>query len=126
MALTLYVSKPMIYQEVHQLSRNGFSIRYISNHLNLNWRTVKRLLDIKNDREYEQYLSAVSDKQRLLEPYENFVKSRLELYRDTSAAQMHEPYDFVPNTGNLLAALLEADFRTRVENIADWSLHWPD
>jgi hypothetical protein len=90
MALTLYVSKLMIYHEVHQLSRNGFSIRYISNHLSLNWRTVKRLLDIKNDREYEQYLRAVSDKHRLLEPYESFVKSRLELYRDTSAAQMHD------------------------------------
>ena len=54
MALTLYVSKLMIYHEVHQLSRNGFSIRYISHHLDLNWRTVKRLLDIKNDGEYEQ------------------------------------------------------------------------
>jgi transposase len=90
MALTPYVSKLMIYHEVHQLARDGFSIRYISSHLELNWRTVKRLLDIKDDREYEQYLRAVSDKHRRLEPYESFVKSRLELYRDTSAAQMHD------------------------------------
>lgn len=90
MALTPYVSKLMTYHEVHQLSRNGFSIRAISAQLDLNWRTVKRLLAIDNDRQYEQYLQDISDKHRVLEPYESFVKSRLELYRDTSAAQMHD------------------------------------
>ena len=90
MALTPYVSNLMTYREVHQLSRNGFSVRAISAQLDLNWRTVKRLLDIQDDRYYEQYLQAASDKHRLLEPYESFVKARLELYRDTSAAQMHD------------------------------------
>jgi transposase len=90
MALTLYVSKLVIYQQVHQLSRSGFSARAISTQLGLNWRTVKRLLCIEDDRQYEQYLQSVSDKHRVLEPYESFVKSRLELYRDTSAAQMHD------------------------------------
>jgi transposase len=80
----------MIYQQVHQLSRSGFSARAISTQLGLNWRTVKRLLSIEDDRQYEQYLQSVSDKHRVLEPYESFVKSRLELYRDTSAAQMHD------------------------------------
>lgn len=90
MALTPYVSKLMTYHEVHQLSRNGFSVRAISTHLGLNWRTVKRLLAIEDDRQYERYLQSISDKNRVLEPYESFVKSRLELYRDTSAAQMHD------------------------------------
>lgn len=80
----------MIYHEVHQLSRSGFSARAISVQLGLNWRTVKRLLAIEDDRQYEQYLQSLSDKNRVLEPYESFVKSRLELYRDTSAAQMHD------------------------------------
>lgn len=90
MALTLYVSKLMTYHEVHQLSRNGFSARAISGQLGLNWRTVKRLLAIEDDQQYEQYLQKLSDKHRVLGPYETFVKSRLELYRDTSAAQMHD------------------------------------
>lgn len=90
MALTPYLSKLMIYHEAHQLSRDGFSITYISNHLGLNWRTVKKILSMPDDRQYEQYLQGLGDKNKLLEPYESFVKSRLELYRDTSSAQMHD------------------------------------
>jgi hypothetical protein len=90
MALTPYLSKLMVYHEAHQLSRAGFSITYISNHLGLNWRTVKRILSIADDRLYEQYLQGCVDKNKVLEPYETFVKSRLELYRDTSSAQMHD------------------------------------
>jgi transposase len=90
MALSPYLTKLMTYHEVHQLSRNGFSISYISTLLGLNWRTVKRLLAIEDDRDYEQYLQSCSDKNRVLEPYESFVKGRLELYRDTSTAQMHD------------------------------------
>ena len=90
MALTPYLSKLMIYHEAHQLSRDGFSITYISNHLGLNWRTVKKILSMPDDRQYEQHLQGLGDKNKVLEPYESFVKSRLELYRDTSAAQMHD------------------------------------
>lgn len=90
MALTPYLSKLMIYHEAHQLSRDGFSITYISNHLGLNWRTVKKILSMPDDRQYEQYLQGLGDKNKVLEPYESYVKSRLELYRDTSSAQMHD------------------------------------
>src|SRR5258708_20228156 len=90
MALTPYLSKLMVYHEAHQLSRDGFSITYISNQLGLNWRTVKRILSVADDRQYEQYLQGCADKNKVLEAYETFVKSRLELYRDTSSAQMHD------------------------------------
>jgi hypothetical protein len=65
MALSPYLTKLMTYHEVHQLSRNGFSITYISNVLGLNWRTVKRLLSIEDDRDYERYLQSCSDKSRV-------------------------------------------------------------
>jgi hypothetical protein len=80
----------MTYYEVHKLSRDGFSISYISKLLVLNWRTVKKLLSIEDDRNYEAYLQGSSDKDKILEPYESFVKSRLEQYLDTSSAQMHD------------------------------------
>ena len=80
----------MIYHEVHKLSRNGFSVSYISKFLGLNWRTVKRLLSIEDDRVYEQYLISCSNKDKILELYEGFVKSKLDIYKDTSSAQMHD------------------------------------
>ena len=90
MSMNLYLSKLMTYYEVHKLSRDGFSISYISKLLVLNWRTVKKLLSIEDDRNYEAYLQSSSDKDKILEPYESFVKSRLEQYLDTSSAQMHD------------------------------------
>jgi hypothetical protein len=90
MPLNPFLSKVMIYHEVHKLSRNGFSVTYISRFLGLNWRTVKRLLSIEDDRIYEQYLISCSDKDKILEPYEGFVKSKLDQYKDTSSAQMHD------------------------------------
>ena len=90
MALTSHLSKLMTYHEAHKLSREGFSISYISAYLGLNWRTVKRLLSIADDRQYEQFLQDGSIKECLLDRYEDFVKSRLEQYPDTSSAQMHD------------------------------------
>jgi len=80
----------MTYHEAHQLFREGFSISYISKHLSMNWRTVKRLISIEDDRVYEKYLSQCYNKNMLLELYEVFVKSKLEQYLDTSSAQMHD------------------------------------
>lgn len=88
--MNLYLSKLMTYYEVHKLSRDGFFISYISKLLVLNWRTVKELLSIEDDRNYEAYLQSSSDKDKILEPYESFVKARLEQYLDTSSAQMHD------------------------------------
>jgi hypothetical protein len=90
MTLTPYLSKLMTYHEAHKLSREGFSVSYISTHLGLNWRTTKRLLSIPDDRQYEQCLQQHTIKECLLDRYEGFVKSKLEAYPDTSSAQMHD------------------------------------
>jgi hypothetical protein len=90
MTLTPYLSKLMTYHEAHRLSREGFSVSYISTYLGLNWRTTKRLLSIPDDRHYEQCLQQHTIKECLLDQYEGFVKSKLEAYPDTSSAQMHD------------------------------------
>jgi transposase len=90
MSMNPFLSKLMTYYEVHKLSREGFSIRKISARLGLNWRTVKRMLTIEDDRDYERYLQTFAQKDKLLEPYTDFVRNRLEQFRDTSAAQMHD------------------------------------
>ncbi len=79
----------MTYHEVHRMHREGSSIRRISEHLGLNWRTVKKLLN-KDDRSYQKELEAPPSKKKLLDPYRDFVKEKLSLYNDTSAAQMHD------------------------------------
>jgi len=85
-----YLSKVMTYHQVHQMSRQGFSISYISKFFGLNWRTVRQLLCVEDDRDYERLLQEASDRSKVLKPYESFVKSKLEQYRDTSSAQMHD------------------------------------
>jgi len=90
MPMNPFLSKLMTYHEVHQLSRNGFSISYISKHLGLNWRTVRKLLAVEDDRDYEKYLENYRCKNKILQPYETFVRSKLEQYPDTSSAQMHD------------------------------------
>lgn len=84
-----YLSKIMTYHEVHKMYREGSSIRKISDHLGLNWRTVKKLLS-KDDRSYQKELEAPSSKKKLLDPYRDFVRERLNQYNDTSAAQMFD------------------------------------
>lgn len=90
MLMNPFLSRLMTYYEVHKLSRSGLSIRKISELLELNWRTVKRLLSFEDDRDYQHYLQTFSQKEKLLEPYTDFVRNNLKQFRDTSAAQMHD------------------------------------
>jgi transposase len=85
--MNYYLSKFMTYHEVHKMHREGSSIRKISDHLGLNWRTVKKLLS-KDDRSYQKELEQPVSKKKLLDPYRDFVREKLELYNGTSAAQM--------------------------------------
>jgi transposase len=71
------------------MKRDGRSISKISEALNCNRRTVKKYLEME-DQEFESFLSAQSSRGKLLLPYEAFVRDRLEMYRDTPAAQMHD------------------------------------
>lgn len=79
----------MIYYEIHRMHREDHSISKISEFLVLNRRTVSKFLAM-SEREYEEFLIKQSSRQRKLQPYEEFVRERLEVYRDTSAAQMHD------------------------------------
>ena len=78
-----------MYHEIHKLRREGHSISYITDHLVINWRTVKKMLSM-DDREYEIYLSTQINRPRELAAYESFVKIKLDRFPATSASQMHD------------------------------------
>jgi uncharacterized protein YjcR len=65
--MNYYLNKLMTYHEVHKMYREGNSIRKISEHLGLNWRTVKKLLS-KDDRSYQKELEQPISKKKLLDP----------------------------------------------------------
>jgi transposase len=87
--MNVYLAKFMTYFEIHRLHREGLSVRHISNYLVLNRRTVIRYLSM-SEQQYESFLVQQSDRKKILLPYEDFVKERLEKFQDTSAAQMHD------------------------------------
>lgn len=83
-----YLNKLIMYHEIHKLDRQGHSINYIADFLGINWRTVKKYL-MMDERSYEEY-AFNNNRPKELAPYEHFVKSRLDVYPDTSAAQIHD------------------------------------
>ncbi|KEO71806.1 helix-turn-helix domain-containing protein [Anditalea andensis] len=87
--MNVYLNKFMVYFEIHRLYRDGFSIRQISKELVIDRRTVSRYLSM-SEQEFEQMMVRQSDRNKVLSPYEAFVKSRLEKFRDTPSAQMHD------------------------------------
>lgn len=87
--MNAFLRKFMMYYEIKRMNRDGRSISKISEALNCNRRTVKKYLEME-DHEFESFLNAQSNRGKLLVPYESFVRDRLELYRDTPAAQMHD------------------------------------
>lgn len=84
-----YVNQIMTYHEIHKLHRQGHSISYISDYLGMNWRTVKKYLSM-DDREFDNFLNRPPNRKKMLSRYEHFVHSKLKLFPDTSAAQMHD------------------------------------
>lgn len=87
--MNVYLAKLMSYFEIQRMHREGHSISQISQYLALNRRTVTKYLSM-NEQEYEEFLLKQSERKKILLPYEDFVKRRLEMFRDTSAAQMHD------------------------------------
>lgn len=79
----------MTYQQIHQMYRDKLSIRKIAKESSLNFRTVKQLLSLSE----EEFLASChkrKGRRKLLGGYEDFVHKRLELYPQTSSAQMHD------------------------------------
>jgi len=78
-----------MYYEIKRMDPDSLSISKSSEALNCTRRTVKKYLKME-DQEFESFLKAQSIRGKLLIPYESFVRDRLESYRDTPAAQMHD------------------------------------
>ncbi len=79
----------IMYHEIHNLKRLGFSVARISRHLVLDARTVAKYLKM-NEQEYEQFLIHSCMRNKILADYEKFVSDKLSEYQDTSAAQVHD------------------------------------
>jgi hypothetical protein len=78
-----------MYHQIQQMSRNGWKVAKIAAFLVLNRRTVKKYLLMTED-EFLEYQQSISNRVRELDPYEGFIKVKLEKFSDTSAAQMHD------------------------------------
>ncbi|MFC2089350.1 IS21 family transposase [Bacteroidota bacterium] len=84
-----FYNKLIMYHQIHKMSRDGWSKNRISEFLGINWRTVSKYLQMNED-EFLDFIEEQGNRQRLLSPFEGFVKIKLEKYPDTSAAQMHD------------------------------------
>ena len=78
----------IMYHEVQRLDRLGFSKNKISTFLKANWRTISKYLNMSEE-EYEFFLLK-TEKAKILNPYKNFILSRLQEFPDTSSAQMFD------------------------------------
>ncbi len=79
----------IMYHEIHRLQREGFSSAWISRELALNRRTVKKYLDMSEE-EFLEFKHNRQTREKLLDPYEDYVKIRLEDYPEASAAQVQD------------------------------------
>jgi len=83
------MQKLIMYYEVHKLKREGLKTAQISRHLILDYRTIKKYLAMSEE-EYQDFLEVQSSRHKILAPYEDYVKARLEDCKDASAAQVHD------------------------------------
>ncbi len=79
----------IMYHEIQRLDRLGFSKNRIAKYLNANWRTVKKYFNMTEE-DFEKFLLQKGNKVKILDPYKDFVLSRLKEYSDTTAAQMFD------------------------------------
>jgi len=87
--MNAYLTKLMMYHEIHRMSREGLTVSQICRTVLLNWRTVKNYLSM-SERDFDVFVYKQTDRKKELLPYEAFIKSQLEKYPDTSSAQMHD------------------------------------
>jgi transposase len=87
--MNAHLAKWIMYHEVHRMHREGYSISKINDLLGLHRNTIRKYLSMR-EADYEALLIKQSERRKELDPYEEFVKDRLRLYPETSAAQMHD------------------------------------
>ncbi len=59
--MNIYHAKILMYHQIHQLDRDGYSVFKISEMLEINRRTVKKYLAM-SEQEYEAFLISQSDR----------------------------------------------------------------
>lgn len=79
----------IMYYKIHKLRREGFRIASIGRKLELDRRTVKKYLTMKED-EFIRFKENRQTRKRLLVQYEDYVRGRLEDCPEASAAQIHD------------------------------------
>jgi hypothetical protein len=79
----------IMYHEIHKRHREGFKPAQISRDLVLDRRTVKKYL-MMSEEEYLDFIHNQQSREKLLDPYEDFIKTRLENCEDASTAQIHD------------------------------------
>ena len=93
------LNRLIVYHQIHKMHRDGWKVSRIASYLVINRRTITKYLSMTEE-EYFAYLESIRDRKRELDPYEGFVKIKLEQFPQTSAAQMHdwlkEHYDDFP------------------------------
>jgi transposase len=87
--MNTYLTKLIMYHEIHRMKREGYSISKISRTVCLDRRTVKHYLSM-SEAGFDEFMESQSERKKELLPYESFIKLRLEKYPDTSSAQMHD------------------------------------
>jgi len=79
----------LMFHELHQLARLGFNKSKIARYLLMDVRTVAKYLQMTEE-DYENFLLEASQRDKILAPYQIFVKDRLTQFQDTSTAQIHD------------------------------------
>lgn len=87
--MNAHLAKWIMYHEVHRMHREGYSISKINDLLGLHRNTIRKYLSMRES-DYEALLINQTERRKGLDPYEQFVRERLILYPETSAAQMHD------------------------------------
>lgn len=78
------------YERIHLLRDvEHRSIQRIADDLGVNFRTVKKYLEMSRE-EFEKFSDNITNKPFCLEPYKEFIVQRLSQFPDTPAAQMHD------------------------------------
>lgn len=84
------MNQMIMYYEINRLNRGDcLKVSQIARKLGIDRRTIKKYLNMSEE-EYLKFLEKQSDRGKLLDKYEDFVKTRLEDVPDASSAQVHD------------------------------------